>query len=644
MALRAFQPALSYNLALCYYQLGERDKAVEYLDKAVSGTPDPKQKEKLRQMLTFFTTGENGNSAAQSEQERVAQLNRLSDSIGLGTSLEDEEGAEAEEESFTDTDASPTQAPVSQVNLKTSAPAATSSRSIASHRANLCASLDDLKGALAASPAATFNRANCAESNGRPKEAAQLLQKYLELAPEALDAKDVRTRIADLQSLLSLPGASGTEIRHQFASAYVFLAERRYDRALAAFSKSRDLAPDFALTHWKLGLLYEAMGNVDHARENFTRYQQLTTDQSAKDEAALHLSTLDAKKSKYDEEVGEAEDTLSDLFNRGMNLSFNLDSNRSAIRARRAQIKKKQDRGKDQNRVGGFAIPYSYAQQELGRASEHLQIALALFPLGAEANELMGLVFLQANDGHAATRNFDAVASQNLPVAFYAEMRGRRLDHGVKCELMHDRVRFIFLSSYDKRGKPTAPDKAAGDDGLGDLTLAPGDERQPFDSLDLSLSDIKKVETNRGLLIVKLEKQEFSLAPIYLPSFTPVEGPPARRFANNYTRLFIRYPGLEDSKLGTEGMSGGEKFVLGYKLATAAADMATSGFGGIGAIQSVQDVISITRTIHAAMVSLSVSFASWERSVNDQQQLLAGETFKTIPTLPVSLAFSQELK
>src|SRR5205085_4974054 len=149
----------------------------------------------------------------------------------------------------------------------------------------------------------------------------------------------------------------------------------------------KDLAPDFALNYWKLALLNEAMANVDAARENFTRYQELISEQSAKDEAALHLKTLDAKKSKYDEEVSEAEDILSDLFNRGMNLTFNMDANRRAIRARRAQIKKKQDRAKDKNRVGGFTVPYAYAQQQLSEASEHLQVALALFPLGAEANE-----------------------------------------------------------------------------------------------------------------------------------------------------------------------------------------------------------------------------------------------------------------
>jgi len=128
------------------------------------------------------------------------------------------------------------------------------------------------------------------------------------------------------------------------------------------------------------------------------------------------------------------------------------------------------------------------------------------------------------------------------------------------------------------------------------------------------------------------------LAPIYLPSFTPVEGPPARRFANNYTRLFIRYPGLEDSKLGAEGMTGGEKFGLGLKLATTGFDLA-SNLNPIGSIQATRDAISIARTIHAAVTSLRVNFASWERTVDDQQQLLSGPSFKAIPAEPVSLTF-----
>jgi hypothetical protein len=44
------------------------------------------------------------------------------------------------------------------------------------------------------------------------------------------------------------------------------------------------------------------------------------------------------------------------------------------------------------------------------------------------------------------------------------------------------------------------------------------------------------------------------------------------------------------------------------------------------------------------MASLSVSFASWERSVDDQQQLLAGKEFKAIPVQPANLAFVQEMK
>ena len=320
-----------------------------------------------------------------------------------------------------------------------------------------------------------------------------------------------------------------------------------------------------------------------------------------------------------------------------MKLSFDGSEKRSALRVRRARVKKKEE-NKARNRVGGFAIPFAYAQQQLGRASEHLQIALALFPLGAEANELMGLVFLQANDGRSAIKSFDVVASQGLPVSFYAEMRGHKQDQAVKCELHHDGLRLISLTSYDKKGNATPPSKPAGEDGLGDMVIEADAERlQAFESLELNLSDIKKVETDKGVLKLKLSQQEIHLSPIYLPSFTPIEGPPARRFANNYTRLFVRYPGLEDSKLGSEGMTGGEKFKMGYNIATSSVDIAMSGFTPISAISSVQDAISITRTIHSAMASLSVSYATWERSVEDQEQLLAGKEFKRIPVQPANL-------
>jgi tetratricopeptide (TPR) repeat protein len=646
MKLQAFQPVLAYDLALCYYQLGDRNKAFEYLLKAKAGTEEPKQKQQVSQLLTFFTTGENEAPVNDSDGDRIIRANHLVNSIGLEASLEDQGGFEEMlSEAGTSSSDTPPVPAAAPAPVKTNQPAVTHSDPNASHRSSLCQAMAELKSTLASSASATFNLANCAESNGRTAEAVRLLERYLEIAPTALDGKESRARIADLNSLLTLPGQNGVEIRRLYASAYGDLAERKYDRALAAFNKASHLAPEFPLTKWDLALLYEAMGDINRARENFTRYLELTSDQSAKDEANLHLSTLEAKRAKYDEEVGEAEDIIADLFNRAMNLTFNQDANRSALRAKRARVKKKEDQKRAQASVGGFAIPFAYAQQQLGRASEHLQIALALFPLGAEANELMGLVFLQANDGRSAIRSFDVVASQGLPVAFYAEMRGHKQDQAVKCELSRDRVRMIFLSSYDKKGNPAEPNKPAGDDGLGDLVVAPfAPRQQQFDSLDVVSSDIKKAGTDRGLIKLKLAQQEIYLSPIYLPSYTPVEGPQARRFANNYTRLFVRYPGLEDSKLGTEGMSGGEKFVMGYRIASASADIAMSGFNPIGAISSVQDVISITRTIQAAMASVSVSFASWEKSVDDQQQLLAGKSFKSIPAKPMNLAFVYETK
>ena len=115
----------------------------------------------------------------------------------------------------------------------------------AGHRASLCTALGELKSTLAATPSGAFDLANCAEINGRDAEAVKLLEKYLEMSPEALDRKEIHMRIADLKSLLALPGQKGIEVRRVYASLYGSLAERSYDRSLANLNKAAVLDPDF---------------------------------------------------------------------------------------------------------------------------------------------------------------------------------------------------------------------------------------------------------------------------------------------------------------------------------------------------------------------------------------------------------------
>ena len=109
-------------------------------------------------------------------------------------------------------------------------------------------------------------------------------------------------------------------------------------------------------------------------------------------------------------------------------------------------------------------------------------------------------------------------------------------------------------------------------------------------------------------------------------AFTPIEGPPARRFANNYTRLFVRYPGLEDSKLGRRRHDWRREIGDGRQPR-----QRQPGYGyGAASPPSAQSPACrtqspSTRTIHSAYgLRSNVSFATWEKSVDDQQQLLAG--------------------
>lgn len=627
---------LSYDLSLCYQRTGDTASSLAYLDQAASASVDPKRRLKLQQLRSALVTGEQAIAWKDADRGRIDNVNGLVDSIGFEASLD--EGPPSLQ-------GEPDKLGGSTVPAALSSNATVSSTKTSRRSSSLCQALKGLGPIPANSPTFTFDLANCAENNDRPGEASALLTRYLEMSPKATDSDRVRLRIADLNALAELPEQKGAQVRAIYSSASRSLEERKYDRALVEFQKAASTDPSFAPTQWRLALLYEAMGNVALAQQCFNRFRELESDAAARDAAGLHLETIEIKRETYDKEVDLAEDILADLLNRAMNLTFNGMDDRAALYKQRAKATKKlYKKNQHLDRVGGFSIPFAYAKQQLNEAGDHLSTALALFPLGAEANQLMGLVFLQANDGRSAMRCFDAVAAQGLPVSFYGQLRSRHDDHAVKCELGRDRFRLIFLCSYDKKAKPTAPAKPAGEDGLGDLVIDPGSSRdQDFESLSITPADIKKIETKNGQLWLKLTKELVTLSPIFMAAATPTEGPQGRRFANNYTRLFVRYPGLEDSKLGNEGLTGGEKFKLAYDIANAGMNIATN-LNPIGAVSALQSFIKITREIHGTVKSLRVTFAAWEKTFEDQQALQTGAAFRPIPTAQVSLIFLEEFK
>jgi hypothetical protein len=48
--------------------------------------------------------------------------------------------------------------------------------------------------------------------------------------------------------------------------------------------------------------------------------------------------------------------------------------------------------------------------------------------------------------------------------------------------------------------------------------------------------------------------------------------------------------------------------------------------------------------LERTMASMKISYAAWETSVEEQQNVLLGNPFKTIPTEPVRLAYVHGLK
>jgi tetratricopeptide (TPR) repeat protein len=582
---------LQYDLALCYEMLGDRANALAYLDQAIGATQDTRQRIALVELRTQILLGAKDPGPVSTDiEKRIEGFNRA----------------------YMQTDRDPVAA------------------------AGLCDQLKDLPNSSPANAAIVFNQAKCAAEEARDADAAQLLDEYMKLAPDALDASETQAYRNGLLSLAALDGDAGARVRAHFAAADSDLDYRRYDRAIQEYLAAEQLAPQFALTYWRLALLYEAEGDIAHARDCFTKYLQRETDTERKSDAQAHLNLLDQWRSFYDDNIGDAHELMTDLLMRSMGLS------NEGVKHRPPKNKAKLAAKYRTTLSASEALSPPFARRQIDRAREDLDEAMQLFPIAPEANQMMALVQLEDNDWPSAFRSYDAVASAGQPVAFYAQLnssRGNKIVLATKVEIGKDALRFVYLSSYNAKKKITEPpENPAGEDGLGNLfTSAALPPDSHAETLVIPLAELEAVKTDKSFVTIKLHKQQMLLAPVYMLSYTPVEGHVARELGNEYTRMFVRYLGYEQARLGKEGMTFGEKLRLGYTVFQAGMSVFNAvATGGMGAFAAYQSTMKLSHT-------LQVDESHLRHNLAEQRRALEGLEFKAIPNQPAQLTFREHL-
>jgi tetratricopeptide (TPR) repeat protein len=626
LTIQPANAAIHYDLALCYAKMGDRANSAVELDQAIGSLPNQRQRTQLLEWRSTSVMGTPAPAPAADPKKNLFTFN-------LSYLQEDRDPSEPREDE----------------------------KSGAAAARTLCDQTRDLSAAFPANPAVVFNSAKCAAEDAKPEDAARQLAAYIQSAPDALDRGEAQAQQESLTSLASLKGDSGQAVRQHYATAARYIDYRHYDRAVAEYEAAEKAQPDYAQTEWMLGIFYEAYGDVAKARQHLQLYQQLEPDAARKSEAGNHLSTLDNRHDVYEANVEEAADILTELLVHAMG----IDTEGVKHKAKLAHGAKKHASSRYQKTAQATdKLSTLYVQRELESARADAEAAAEIFPLGPEANELLALMEMQGNNWPAAYRSYDAVASQSYPVSFYAQVNSAhdsRVVRAAKVEIASDAVRLVYLTSYDtKKQISTAPETPAGDDDLGNLVVS---SEQPPDaeaeSLTIRPGDLKGISTDKNFVELKLQKDQIYLAPLDLLADAPFQGGAARTFGNEYTRMFIRYLGYEDARLGKEGMTAGEKFKLGFDIAqvgmTIGMSVATMGAGAPGAYSSAIQAVQI---IHALNVFSAVNtgltlagqtkhvvdtmrsdLTSLERATSDQERVIGGMEFKVVPSQPVAFTF-----
>jgi hypothetical protein len=192
-------------------------------------------------------------------------------------------------------------------------------------------------------------------------------------------------------------------------------------------------------------------------------------------------------------------------------------------------------------------------RERLDQAAGSLQLALSFFPLGAEAHELLAIIQQLTNNYTLAQRSFDLLWSLGRPVYFFT-------GPGERVEIGRDSFRII---------RPPG-----GGDQLGDLGRHSDVSPDPRQDADIvPASSVKGIKTDEGTVVLDLGSRKVRLAPARLAMPTIEKGPFARKYANEYAKLFERYlggPGSDNVKLGKESLTKKELGWLGLNIVSLA--------------------------------------------------------------------------
>lgn len=434
------------------------------------------------------------------------------------------------------------------------------------------------------SPTFFYDLAQCDQYRGEFKSAAEHLDSYLRLAPDAVDHSAAERQLLFFRQLAALEGPQAQEAQRQMGTAFLLLQWQRILPARKAVECADAAVPNNSALQERLASLAEWSGDFPRA----TRFWRLAQEAERDPEAKARLQALAddsaVKEAQFRDSLSKARIILRDLLEHFV--------------------------------VDGEAPSYVYSSEQLTIADRDLGAAAAIAPFSPDLHLLYLFSVLQRNDMQSALRSMQILDAADVPVSFYGWVYMRPIqqekdkDRGprelAKIELDKQAFRLTDIGFCNlKKHKSTLAFGLPQSDsdrlrGFGQSAPTPG--YQP--ALNLRRDQIKKIETRNEFVYVQIDgsgvkHRKLLIEPVQLASEVPLKGPGARRYANQYTSMLSDRLQFDEAKLGKESLTAGEKFEMVERFVNLAFEVYGAVGNPLGAYTAVRDAQKLTMYMNA---------------------------------------------